>query len=394
MSQINLNYLNLKENYLFAEIARKVAAFTAAHPEADVIRMGIGDVTRPLTPAVISAMQKATAEMGSAATFHGYGDEQGYPFLQNAIAGYYRTLHVALEPAEIFISDGAKSDLGNILDLFAKENTVLIPDPVYPVYVDTNLMDGRKILFLNATEENGFLPPPPEGCGADLIYLCSPNNPTGAAYSRAQLQKWVAYAQEHQAVILFDAAYERFITDPALPHSIFEIEGAGECAIEFCSFSKTAGFTGTRCGYTVVPFALRRNGIALNALWRRRQTTKFNGVCYIVQRGAEAVFTPEGAHEIQENIAYYQENARLIMQALRASSISFYGGVNSPYIWMKCPQNLDSWQFFDLLLQQANVVGTPGEGFGENGKSFFRLTAFSTHEKTKEAMERLQKLLG
>lgn len=392
MSQINQHYQNLKENYLFADIARKVQAYSAAHPEAAIIRMGIGDVTRPLAPAVVAAMQKAVAEMGEAATFRGYGDEQGYSFLQDAIAGYYRQRGVLLDRTEIFISDGAKSDLGNILDLFGPGNTVLIPDPVYPVYVDTNIMDGRKIRFLDANESNRFLPMPPSE-PADLIYLCSPNNPTGAVYSRAQLESWVRYAQAHHAVILFDAAYERFIADPKLPRSIFEIEGARECAIEFCSFSKTAGFTGTRCGYTVVPRALTQDSVSLNAMWRRRQTTKFNGVCYIVQRGAEAVFSAAGTGEIDENIAYYRQNAAVITHALDQLGLSYCGGVNAPYIWLKCPNGMDSWRFFDLLLEQAHVVGTPGAGFGKNGEGYFRLTSFSSHENTAEAIARLKRLL-
>ena len=394
MSKINGNYRALSENYLFSEIARRVNEYTAAHPDAPVIRMGIGDVTRPLCAAVTNAMAAAVAEMGCAATFHGYGDEQGYGFLRDALVQYYQKFGVTLNANEIFVSDGAKSDLGNILDLFSADNTVLIPDPVYPVYVDTNTMDGRKIEFLRADESNGFLPMPNPAQHADLIYICSPNNPTGAAYSRAQLAEWVAYARAQDAVILFDSAYEAFITDPELPHSIFEVDGAAECAIEFCSLSKTAGFTGTRCGYTVVPQALRREGMALNAMWRRRQTTKFNGVAYVVQRGAAAVFTPEGQQETRENIRYYQENARIITTALEECGVRYFGGKNSPYVWMKCPQGMDSWAFFDRLLTQANVVGTPGAGFGANGTQFFRLTAFSTHENTAEAMRRMKALLG
>ena len=394
MSKINGNYRALSENYLFSEIARRVNEYTAAHPDAPVIRMGIGDVTRPLCAAVTNAMAAAVAEMGCAATFHGYGDEQGYGFLRDALVQYYQKFGVTLNANEIFVSDGAKSDLGNILDLFSADNTVLIPDPVYPVYVDTNTMDGRKIEFLRADESNGFLPMPNPAQHADLIYICSPNNPTGAAYSRAQLAEWVAYARAQDAVILFDSAYEAFITDPELPHSIFEVDGAAECAIEFCSLSKTAGFTGTRCGYTVVPQALRREGMALNAMWRRRQTTKFNGVAYVVQRGAAAVFTPEGQQETRENIRYYQENARIITTTLEECGVRYFGGKNSPYVWMKCPQGMDSWAFFDRLLTQANVVGTPGAGFGANGTQFFRLTAFSTHENTAEAMRRMKALLG
>ena len=392
MSHINPHYQELNENYLFSEIARRVNAFTAAHPEADVIRMGIGDVTRPLCAAVTEAMTAAVAEMGRAESFHGYGDEQGYPFLRERIAAYYASFGVELTLPEIFISDGAKSDIGNILDLFSTDNTVLIPDPVYPVYVDTNMMDGRRIVFLNATAENGFLPMPDPAQQADLIYLCSPNNPTGSAYNRAQLAEWVQYARAQHAVILYDSAYEAFITDDSLPHTIYEIPGARECAIEFCSLSKTAGFTGTRCGYTIVPTALRVDGASLNAMWRRRQTTKFNGVAYVVQRGAAAVFTEEGQRQIRENIRYYQENAQIIMDALNACGVTYFGGRNSPYIWMEC-RGMDSWAFFDELLTRANVVGTPGAGFGANGRNFFRLTSFSTHEKTAEALVRLKRLL-
>lgn len=390
---INENYLKLKASYLFSEIARRVNAYQKEHPEASVIRMGIGDVTRPLCPAVISAMTKAVAEMGCAETFHGYGDEQGYGFLRGAIRDYYAGYGVSLAEDEIFVSDGAKSDLGNILDLFDKNNTVLIPDPVYPVYVDTNVMDGRNIVFMNAGEENGFLPMPDEAQEADIIYLCSPNNPTGAAYNYEQLKEWVEYARRKGAVILYDSAYEAFICRESLPHSIFEIDGARECAIEFCSLSKTAGFTGTRCGYTVVPHDLKSGDTELNRLWLRRQTTKFNGVSYIVQRGAAAVFSPEGLPQIRENIDYYRQNAKIITDALDACGITYFGGENSPYIWLKCPKDMESWDFFDLLLQKIQVVGTPGAGFGQNGSHYFRLTAFSTHEKTAEAMERLKKLL-
>ena len=297
-----------------------------------------------------------------------------------------------MEDDEIFISDGAKSDVGNILDLFDRDNTVLVPDPVYPVYVDTNLMAGRPILYLGANEENGFLPLPDASVRADLIYLCSPNNPTGAVYTRAQLQQWVDYARECGAVILFDAAYEAFVADPALPRSIFEIPGARECAVEFCSLSKTAGFTGTRCGYTVVPMELKYGDFSLNRMWLRRQTTKFNGVSYVVQRGAAAVFTPEGQRQIQEDIAYYRENARVIAEAMREMGIWFTGGENSPYIWLKCPGGRESWDYFDYLLDKAQVVGTPGAGFGQNGRNFFRLTAFGDHQRTKEAVRRIRKL--
>ena len=332
--------------------------------------------------------------MAKAETFHGYGPEQGYDFLREKIQAYYAEHGVALERSEIFVSDGAKSDLGNILDLFGKENTVLIPDPVYPVYVDTNLMDGRPIVFADANEANGFLPLPDDAVSADLIYLCSPNNPTGAVYDRQQLKRWVDYALRNHAIILFDAAYEAFVADPDLPRSIFEIDGAEHCAIEFCSLSKTAGFTGTRCGYTVVPHALQAGGMSLNRMWLRRQTTKFNGVSYIVQRGAQAVFTREGRAQLQANIAYYQKNARIITAALDQLGVWYTGGKNSPYIWLRCPGGMDSWAFFDRLLSETGVVGTPGAGFGKNGERFFRLTAFSTNENTARAMEKLRWLLG
>lgn len=394
MFHLNENYLTLSESYLFSEIAHRVSAHAQAHPQQKLIRMGIGDVTRPLCPCVVSALQSAAAEQGSAATFRGYGPEQGYDFLRERIRAYYAARGVLLEADEIFVSDGAKSDLGNILDLFSRENRVLIPDPVYPVYVDTNRMEGRPIVFADATEENGFLPLPDETLEADLIYLCSPNNPTGAVYDRAQLQQWVDYANARGAVILFDAAYEAFVVDPALPRSIFELPGAETCAIEFCSFSKTAGFTGTRCGYTVVPHALVRQGVQLGRLWLRRQTTKFNGVSYLVQRGAEAALSDEGLRQIQENLSYYRANAAVITGALDTLGIRYTGGKNSPYVWLRCPDGMRSWDFFDLLLQQAGVVGTPGAGFGANGEGHFRLTAFSTREATEEAMQRLKTLLG
>ncbi len=390
--RINTHYQELKDSYLFSDIAHRVAQFQEAHPGEPVIRLGIGDVTRPLVPAVIDAMGQAVSEMGEPATFHGYGPEQGYEFLRKAISGYYAGRGVALAPDEIFISDGAKSDLGNILDIFGTDNTVLIPDPVYPVYVDTNVMAGRRIVYMQANEQNAFLPLPDPAVEADILYLCSPNNPTGAAYTAKQLQEWVDYANRQGAVILFDAAYERFVCEPGLPRSIYEIEGARNCAIEFCSFSKPAGFTGTRCGYTVVPSALVRDGAMLQKLWLRRQTTKFNGVPYIVQRGAAAVFTPDGQRQVDENIAYYRVNARMIAEALDEMGIWYTGGKNSPYIWLKCPQGLDSWSFFDRLLNEAHVVGTPGVGFGQNGEGFFRLTAFGDHENTKEAVRRLRAL--
>lgn len=389
----NINYNNLKESYLFSEIARRVSDFSKTHPEKEIIRMGIGDVTLPLCSSVVEAMKQAAEDMGKADSFHGYGPEQGYDFLRERIQNYYAENGVALELSEIFVSDGAKSDLGNILDLFDKENTVLIPDPVYPVYVDTNLMDGRKIIFADANENNGFLPLPDDLVLADIIYICSPNNPTGAVYNREQLKLWVEYALRNHAVILFDAAYESFIVDKDLPRSIFEIDGAKNCAIEFCSLSKTAGFTGTRCGYTVVPQTLKFNGIKLNYMWLRRQTTKFNGVSYIVQKGAEAVFTQDGRKQIKENIAYYRKNAEIITSALDKLGIWYTGGKNSPYIWLRCPDGMDSWAFFDMLLSEIGVVGTPGAGFGRNGEKFFRLTAFSTNENTTKAVEKFRSCL-
>ena len=387
---INKNYANLKESYLFTEIGRRVKAYTEANPDKKVIKMGIGDVTKPLCKAVTDAMNKAVIEMSTKEGFHGYGPEQGYDFLRNAVADYYKNFGVALKSDEIFISDGAKSDLGNILDLFDKDCKVLVQDPVYPVYVDTNIMDGRKILYADAVEENGYLPMPSDACDADIIYICSPNNPCGAAYTRDMLEEWVSYANSRGAVILFDSAYEAFIEDAQVPHSIYEISGAETCAIEFCSLSKTAGFTGTRCGYTIVPEALVRDGFELRKLWLRRQTTKFNGVSYVVQRGAEAVFSAEGQKQIKEQIRYYKNNAAIIASTFDELGISYTGGVNSPYIWLDC--KCDSWEFFDKLLNEIQVVGTPGAGFGKNGEHHFRLTSFSTLENTTEAMERFKKL--
>lgn len=392
--KVNHNFANIAQSYLFSTIAQKVADYTAAHPDAPVIRMGIGDVTLPLPQASIDAMHAAVDELSHQESFRGYGPEQGYDFLKDAIQAYYASHGTQLESDEIFVSDGAKSDVGNILDLFDQDNTVLVPDPVYPVYVDTNTMAGRKILYMDANESNGFLPLPDPAVKADIIYLCSPNNPTGAVYDRAGLKAWVDYALANQAVILFDAAYECFVADENLPRSIFEIEGAKKCAIEFCSFSKTAGFTGTRCGYTVVPLELEFEGMNLNKMWLRRQTTKFNGVAYIVQRGAAAVFTEEGVKQVQEHLNYYRENARILADAMDELGIWYTGGKNSPYIWLKCPNGMESWEFFDYLLENANVVGTPGAGFGENGKNFFRLTAFGDRDKTKEAVERIKKLLS
>ncbi len=387
--KINTHYQELEQSYLFANINRKVAAYTAAHPEQSIIRMGIGDVTLPLAPVVIEALHQGVDDMAEKATFHGYGPEQGYDFLRERVQSYYQRIGVELALSEIFISDGAKSDVGNILDLFDRDNTVLVPDPVYPVYVDTNIMAGRKIVYLEANESNGFLPLPPAE-PVDLIYLCSPNNPTGAVYNREQLKAWVDYALACRAVILFDSAYESFVATPELPRSIYEIEGAKECAIEFCSLSKTAGFTGTRCGYTIVPMALE----PLNSMWLRRQTTKFNGVSYIIQRGAAEVFTEEGIRQTRENLAYYMRNAKVIAETLDDLGIWYTGGKNSPYIWMQCPNGMSSWEFFDFLLENAGIVGTPGAGFGRQGEGYFRLTAFGNYENAVEAMRRLRAVLS
>lgn len=391
--KVNKNYKNIAQSYLFSTIAQKVNEFTKNNPDKKVIRLGIGDVTLPLCKAVVEALKSASDEMGVQETFRGYGPEQGYDFLKDEIQKYYAGHSVDLDSDEIFISDGAKSDLGNILDLFDKDNTVLVPDPVYPVYVDTNTMAGRKIIFTDANADNDFLPLPDNSIKADIIYLCSPNNPTGAVYNKDQLKKWVDYANENNAVILFDAAYECFITDNNLPRSIYEIEGAKTCAIEFCSFSKMAGFTGTRCGWTVVPKSLSFEDMNLNKMWLRRQTTKFNGVPYIVQKGAQAVFSDEGQKQIQQNLSYYKENAKLISDVLTKHNIWHIGGKHSPYIWLKCPNNMTSWEFFDYLLNNVQIVGTPGSGFGKNGEGYFRLTSFGSRENTKEAVERLDKFL-
>ena len=390
--KINQEFLGLQDSYLFSIIAKKVNDYTAQNPDKKIIRLGIGDVTKPLAPIVIEAMQNAVAEMGDAATFRGYGEEQGYDFLRQAICKYYSKKAVILGDDEVFVSDGAKSDIGNILDIFAKDNSVLIPDPVYPVYVDTNIMAGRQINYMYGNVENGFLPMPNADTCGDIIYLCSPNNPTGAVYTKEQLKVWVDYALDNDAVILFDSAYEIFVKDDTLPTSIYQIEGAKKCAIEFCSLSKTAGFTGTRCGYTVVPKELMRGDVSLNKLWLRRQTTKFNGVPYIVQRGAEAVFTEVGMQQITADIDYYLENAKLITETLTDLGIWFVGGINSPYVWLKCPNDMKSWDFFDYLLENVNIVGTPGTGFGDGGEGYFRLTSFGARENVIEAMERLRKL--
>lgn len=393
---INTNYANLKNNYLFSTVAEKVRVYSEAHPQADIIKLGIGDVTKPLAKTVIQALHDAVDENAKAETFMGYGPEQGYAFLREALADYYGKLGADIDADEVFVSDGAKSDIANILDIFSKDCHVVIPDPVYPVYLDTNVMDGRKVSFLNANEGNNFLPMP-EDLGTDekvdILYLCSPNNPTGACYNKDQLQTWVDFANAQGAVIFFDSAYEVFASGTDLPRTIFAIPGARTCAIEIASLSKTAGFTGTRCSYTVVPKELVRDGQSLKDMWFRRQSTKFNGTPYIVQKAAEAVFTEEGYAEIMENIQGYKENAKIIADTLDELGIYYTGGHYSPYVWLKCPNNMSSWEFFDFLLEKAQVVGTPGEGFGKNGEGFFRLTAFNTPERTREAMERLKEIL-
>ncbi len=393
--KINKNYQNIEETYLFSEIAERVRKYMEQDKGAALIKMGIGDVTRPLCKSAVEAMIHAAEEMGTAEGFHGYGPEQGYSFLRDEIADYYqRTSGVKVFSDEIFVSDGAKSDIGNILDIFDKDNVVAVTDPVYPVYVDTNVMAGREVIKLSASADNDFLPMPYPGLEADIIYLCSPNNPTGAAYDRTRLQKWVDFANAHGAVILFDAAYESFITDENVPRTIYEMEGARSCAIEFCSFSKTAGFTGTRCGYTVVPESLIRDGVQLRKMWLRRQTTKFNGVAYPVQRAAAACLKGRGLEEIQANIAYYKENAKIIADTFTELKWPFTGGKNSPYIWVKCPNNMPSWTFFDELLTKANVICTPGSGFGECGEGYVRFTSFNTHDNTVEAMKRIREIFG
>lgn len=402
---INDNFQKLPGSYLFSEVGRRAAAYAAANPEKKLIKLGIGDVTRPLPAAVLEAMHKAVDEMGRSETFRGYGPEQGYDFLRKAIADHdYAPLGITLDTEEIFVSDGAKSDCGNIGDIFGLDNVVAVCDPVYPVYVDTNAMAGRageyseqtgmwsRLHYMPCTAENGFAPEIPD-CKVDIIYLCFPNNPTGAVATRAQLKAWVEYANRNDSIILYDSAYEAFITEPDIPRSIFEIEGAKTCAIEFRSFSKTAGFTGTRCAYTVVPKQLRRGGASLNAMWNRRQCTKFNGVPYVTQRGAEAVYSPEGAAQVKENLAYYQRNAKVIFEGLKSAGLTVSGGVNSPYIWCKTPENMGSWEFFDRLLEQANVVTTPGAGFGPSGEGYIRLTAFGGAEATEEAVARIKRIL-
>lgn len=408
MVQVNDNFLRLPASYLFSEIARKVKQFQQDHPDAPVIRMGIGDVTRPICQAAIAGLRKGVDDEAGESTFHGYGPEQGYDFLRNAIAeNDYRARGIDIADDEIFISDGAKSDTGNIGDIFSSSCRVAVTDPVYPVYVDTNVMAGRagehlpdghwsNIEYLPATAENGFVPALPTG-NPDLIYLCYPNNPTGTSLTRDQLKEWVDYALAHGAIILFDSAYEAYISQPDVPHSIYEIKGAKKCAIEFRSFSKTAGFTGLRLGYTIVSKELKGvdaggNEVDINRLWLRRQTTKFNGASYVVQRGAEGLYTPEGRRQIEKTIAYYMRNAALLRRGLSEAGLEVFGGVNAPYIWIKTPGGMSSWEFFDKLLNECNIVGTPGVGFGPSGEGYFRLTAFGRYEDTLEAVERLKKL--
>ncbi len=405
MTKVNQNFLKLPGSYLFSEVARRISVYSAAHPQARIIKLSIGDVTRPLAPAVIQAMHRAVDEMGTFEGFHGYGPEQGYAFLREAIAQHdYAARGVDIKPEEIFVSDGAKSDCGNIGDIFGTDNVVAVCDPVYPVYVDTNAMAGRageyqeelgrwsRLVYMPCVAENGFTPEPPQE-KVDLIYLCFPNNPTGAVATREQLKVWVDYANANGAVILYDSAYEAFITEEDVPHTIFEIEGARTCAIEFRSYSKTAGFTGNRCAYTVVPMELKRDGASLNALWNRRQCTKFNGVPYVIQRGAAAIYTPEGKDQTRASINYYRQNAQVIREGLTAAGLSCFGGVNAPYIWIKTPDGMGSWDFFDLLLDRASVATTPGAGFGPSGEGYIRLTAFGGAEATREAVERVKAAL-
>lgn len=390
----NLHYQELHDSYLFARIAEKTAKYCDEHPGTHLLRMGIGDVSQPLCPAVIAALHEAVEDQARAETFHGYLPECGAPFLRETIAAYYGKRGVAVAPDEVFVSSGASDELGHILDLFDTSAAALIPEPAYPAYVDANVMAGRRILHLPTGREQGFLPEPEEIPGAQLIYLCSPNNPTGAVLDRERLTAWVALANRTGAVILFDAAYEAFIEDPALPHSIFEIEGARTCAIEICSLSKTAGFTGTRLGYTLIPKELVRGGMRLNAMWVRNRTTKSNGVSYILQKGGAAVFTDEGQRQVHETLRIYKNNARVMGETLSRLGIWYTGGKNAPYIWMACPERFTSWEFFDTLLREVQVVGTPGEGFGQCGEGYFRFSAFGNSADTAEAMHRMEQLLG
>ena len=393
MLKPNMRYAELKDSYLFNTIYRKTDAYLAEHPGQKVLRMGVGDVTLPLCDAVIGALHAAVDDQANAATFHGYMPEVGAPFLRKAIAEYYKDMGTLVDESEIFVSSGACDDLGDILELFDQDNTVMVVEPAYPEYVDTNILAGRQIIHLESNEQNGFLPAPSEDAKADILYICSPNNPTGAVFDRLQLQAWVDFANETGAVILFDAAYEIFIEDKNLPHSIYELDGADRCAIEICSLSKTAGFTGTRLGYTVVPHNLIRNGMSLNTMWSRNRETRTNGISYILQKGAAAVFTPEGQKQIHENLQVYKNNAKVFMEALDTAGVWYCGGKNSPYIWMKCPDRMSGWDFFDYLLNEIQVVGIPGDGFGDCGKGYFRFSTFGNPEETSEAARRLCALL-
>ena len=383
--KVNHHALELEQNYLFSEVAKRIRAFQAEQTGKELLKLSIGDVTRPLARIITDEMKAAAEEMSHAETFHGYGAEQGEAFLREAIAAYYHRRGIAVDAEDVFVSDGAKCDLGNLCDLFDADNTVLLPNPVYPVYYDTSIMAGRRVIFSNGTKENGFLPMPDPAVHADIIYLCSPNNPTGAVYSKEQLRAWVAYAQENGALILFDSAYEAYISDPELPHSIFEIEGAEQCAIEINSLSKTAGFTGVRCGWTVVPRTLQFDGASLHDMWFRRMATKYNGTSYIIQRAAAKVFTAEGLKAVHQDIDYYMENARIIKAALNKAGIHSVGGENAPYVWMECPGHADSWAFFDELLHTYGIAGTPGAGFGTAGQGWLRFSSFGTRETVTKA---------
>ena len=390
----NMHYTELKDTYLFNTIYRKTDEYLAAHPGERVLKLGVGDVSYPLCKKVIEALHEAVDDQSRIETFHGYMPEHGAMFLREAIAKYYSGWDVDMTTDEVFVSSGACDDLGDLLEMFDRDNTVLVIEPAYPEYVDTNLLYGRKVIHLPAGEGDGFLPLPDDSIDADIIYICSPNNPTGSAYTREKLKKWVDYANKKDAVILYDAAYEIFIEEDDVPHSIYEIEGADTCAVEVCSFSKTAGFTGTRVGYTIVPSKLERMGVNLKALWSRNRETRTNGISYILQKGASAVFTPEGQEQIHESISVYKKNAKVIMDAIDKCGFWYVGGKNSPYVWMKCPNNMGSWEFFDWLLEHAHVVGTPGEGFGPCGKGYFRLTAFGDAARTREAAARIKAALA
>lgn len=394
MLKPNRHYADLKDSFLFVEIADRSAAYEKAHPDHSLLRMGIGDVTLPICPAVISALHAAVEEQAHADSFHGYLPECGTPSLREAIAAHYARRGVRLDADEVFVSSGASDELGTLLDLFDRDSAALVMEPAYPAYVDTNILAGRQILRLAANRRNGFLPMPDSGTTGDLIYLCSPNNPTGAAYTRSQLSEWIRFANATGAVILFDAAYEAYIEDADVPHSIFEIDGARTCAIEICSLSKTAGFTGMRLGYTIVPRELQRDGMNLHSMWIRNRTTKTNGISYLLQKGAEAVFTPQGQAETQKQIAYYKENAAIWMETFDRLGLWYTGGKNAPYLWIECPNGMDSWQFFDLLMERIQVVGTPGAGFGASGEGFFRFSTFGSHVDTEAAAKRLLHLLG